>query len=119
MAKVILLTSLQENCGFYFFEADQYFTNEDGIYKFVSQEIKAAHIYCQRKTEWALCSGESVIVSNTFTQEWEMQPYVEMAKKYNARVVSMIVENRHGNSSVHDVPADTIEKMRNRFEVKL
>jgi hypothetical protein len=29
------------------------------------------------------------------------------------------VENRHGNSSVHNVPEETIEKMKKRFEIKI
>jgi hypothetical protein len=60
-----------------------------------------------------------IVVSNTFTQEWEMQPYFDMAAKHGYRVVSLIVENRHGNQSIHSVPPETIEKMKNRFEIKL
>ena len=60
-----------------------------------------------------------IVVANTFTQEWEMKTYYEMAERYNYRVHSVIVENRHGGVNEHNVPDETIEKMRNRFEVKL
>jgi hypothetical protein len=60
-----------------------------------------------------------IVVSNTFTQEWEMQAYVDLAKKYNYRVTTLIVENRHGGSNIHGVPDDKLEIMRNRFEIKL
>ena len=60
-----------------------------------------------------------IVVSNTFTQEWEMKAYMDLAAKYGYQVVSLIVENRHGNSSIHNVPDETIEKMKSRFEVKL
>jgi phenolic acid decarboxylase len=60
-----------------------------------------------------------VVVSNTFTQEWEMEPYFEMARRYGYRVHTVIVENRHGGSNVHGVPEDKLEIMKNRFEVKL
>jgi predicted kinase len=59
------------------------------------------------------------VVSNTFTQEWEMQSYIDLAKKYGYQVTTLIVENRHGNSNVHNVPAETLDRMRQRFEVKL
>jgi hypothetical protein len=50
---------------------------------------------------------------------WEMNIYYELADKYGYKVFSVIVENRHGNSSVHNPPDDVVEKMRNRFEIKI
>jgi phenolic acid decarboxylase len=64
-------------------------------------------------------SINKLIVSNTFTQEWEMEYYFNLAKELNYRVISLIVENRHGNQSIHDVPQDTLNKMNNRFDIKL
>jgi sialic acid synthase SpsE len=60
-----------------------------------------------------------VIVSNTFTQEWEMEAYYELAKQYGYKVTSVIVENRHGSESIHDINISTMNKMRNRFSIKL
>jgi hypothetical protein len=60
-----------------------------------------------------------VVVSNTFTQEWEMQPYYDLAKEHGYRVYSIIVENRHGGVNSHGVPQETLERMKNRFEIKL
>jgi hypothetical protein len=60
-----------------------------------------------------------VVVSNTFTQEWEMETYYELAAKYGYRVCSLIVENRHGGVNEHGVPEDKLEQMKTRFEVKL
>ena len=62
---------------------------------------------------------EKVAVSNTFTQEWEMKPYYDMAKTYGYTVFSVVVENRHGGENVHGVPVDKLEVMKNRFEIKL
>ena len=61
----------------------------------------------------------TVVVSNTFTREWEMFEYFILAEKYGYRVVSLIVENRHNGDSIHNVPIDKIEQMEDRFEVKL
>jgi hypothetical protein len=60
-----------------------------------------------------------IVVSNTFTQEWEMEPYFEMAKKYGYKVFSIVIENRHGGSNEHGVPEDKIKIMKERFEIKL
>jgi hypothetical protein len=62
---------------------------------------------------------EKVTVSNTFTQEWEMDYYFDLAKKYGYRVYSLIVENRHGGVNEHGVPEEKLLQMKNRFQVKL
>jgi hypothetical protein len=48
-----------------------------------------------------------------------MKPYFELAKQYDYRVTTIIVENRHGAKSIHNVPPETIKKMTDRFEIKL
>jgi hypothetical protein len=60
-----------------------------------------------------------IFVANTFTQEWEMEPYFQLAEKYGYNIVTMIVENRHGGKNVHDVPDEPIKKMRDRFSIQL
>jgi hypothetical protein len=62
---------------------------------------------------------ERIVVSNTFTQTWEMQPYFDLAERYGYRVYSLIVENRHGGVNEHGVPEDKLEIMKNRFEISL
>ena len=60
-----------------------------------------------------------IVIANTFTQEWEMKEYFELAERYNYRVHTVIVENRHGSENVHNVPEDKLLKMKERFEIKL
>jgi hypothetical protein len=48
-----------------------------------------------------------------------MQPYFDLAEKYGYRVYSLICENRHGGVNEHNVPQEVLEKMKNRFEIKL
>jgi len=101
------------------FEADNYFMIDD-VYEFVPSKIKDAHRYCQESVEVNMMRGEEkIVVSNTFTQEWEMEPYFEMATQYGYKVFSIIVENRHGNVNLHNVPTEKLESMRNRFQIKL
>jgi predicted kinase len=101
-------------------EADMYFVDSDGNYKFNPTQLKEAHNWCREEIEFAMKYEHSpVVVSNTFTQEWEMKTYYELAAKYGYRVYSLIVENRHGGVNEHGVPEDKLEQMKNRFEIKL
>lgn len=106
-------------------EADKYFM-VDGEYKFDATKLKQAHEWCRNRVE--IMMGDSLIndqfyreiaVSNTFTQEWEMQPYLDLAKEYGYMVFTVIVENRHGGVNQHGVPDEVLTKMRDRFEIKL
>jgi predicted kinase len=101
--------------------ADDYFTSlEDGSYNFEASKLGVAHIKCQSRVERAMRINVSkIIVHNTSTTPQEMEPYYDMAKNSGYMVVSLIVENRHGSTSVHNVPEDTLLKMRNRFDVQL
>ena len=100
--------------------SDDFFMDEKGNYNFDITKIKEAHNDCQVRCANKMKNEFSkIVVANTFTQEWEMKTYYEMAERYNYRVHSVIVENRHGGVNEHNVPDETIEKMRNRFEVKL
>ena len=108
-------------------EADKFFHNkETGEYNFDPSRLKEAHEWCRNEVETKMKDHQvnpqyypEIVVSNTFTQEWEMQSYIDLAKKYGYQVTTLIIENRHGNSNVHNVPVETLEKMRQRFEVKL
>ena len=100
--------------------ADDFFEDKEGEYNFDPTKLKEAHNYCQfRCSERMRQQKSKIVVANTFTQEWEMQSYYELAEKYGYRVHSLIVENRHGGVNAHDVPQETLEKMKQRFEIKL
>lgn len=103
------------------YEADMYFIDpETGEYNFDPSKLRSAHEWCQESTERSMRGGKDrIIVSNTFTQDWEMEPYFEMAKRNGYRVYSIVVENRHGGKNEHGVPDDKLSQMRNRFELKL
>lgn len=118
-------TTFAKTLGGVHFEADQYFM-VDGEYKFDVAKLKEAHKWCQGQVSNAMLINYTtgnlnnvIVVSNTFTQEWEMTPYIEMAKEWEYTVFTIVVENRHGGENVHGVPEDKLEIMRNRFEFKL
>jgi predicted kinase len=100
--------------------ADMYFEDAMGNYVFNPREIKDAHEWCRATVEkFMKVSCSKLVVANTFTKEWEMKPYFELAEKYGYRIHTIIAENRHGSTNIHGVPTDTVNAMRKRFEVKL
>lgn len=94
-------------------EADQYHVR-DGRYQFNPSKVKAGHEWCHAMVKNALGLGIDVAVSNTFTQKWEMAPYLEMAKAFGATVEVITMRGNYG--SVHGVPEDVIKRMADRWE---
>jgi hypothetical protein len=104
------------NCGMvdYRFEADLYFVNPEGEYRFDPTKIKDAHKACQDATRQVLREGKSVAVANTFTQMWELKPYLKLAEELGVQVSVITKEGDYGN--IHGVPEEAITRMRKRWE---
>lgn len=99
------------------YSADMYF---ERLGYFDASKLKEAHTECVFNTKDAMERACGFIfVHNTFTQEWEMEKYRELAKEYDYMVHSVIVENRHHGKNEHSVSFPKIEKMAARFETKL
>jgi len=99
--------------------ADDYFTygNE---YRWSGDKVGTAHAWCKRKCERFMKIGAfKIVVANTNTTQKEMQPYFDMAKQHGYTVFSVIIENRHGSKSIHNVPEESLQKMRDRFEISI
>jgi predicted kinase len=97
-----------------------FFIDGNGEYKFDGSKIKWAHEWCHDMVYMDMIKEiPKIVVSNTFTQEWEMKPYFELAKTYNYKVFSIVIENRHEGTNQHEVPEEVLTKMRDRFEIKL
>lgn len=96
------------------YEADMFFVDAHGNYRFDASQLDQAHQWCQQETEQSLANGHDVVVSNTFVQRWEMKPYVQMAKKHK---VNLVVRECNGSFvSVHNVPKETIISMKKRWQ---
>jgi len=99
--------------------ADDYFMR-NGKYIWKAEKIGKAHEWCQRKCRRFMKKQiDRIVVANTFTTEREMQAYKDLARQFGYQVFSIIVENRHDGVNVHNVPAITLEKMKERFDIKL
>ena len=96
-------------------EADDYFINMDGEYMYNPANVPVAHRCCHRKCERLMAQKEiTVAVSNTFTRHIEYESYLELADKYDYRVIKIICTGNFKN--VHNVPEEVIQRMRDRFE---
>jgi predicted kinase len=112
-------TSFAELISWFVCTADDYHM-VNGKYDWKPENVKTAHLKCQEKCRRLMKIGSSKIaIANTNTTTQEMQPYYDMAKEYGYKVFSVIVENRHGGKNEHNVPEETINKMVERFDIKL
>lgn len=98
-----------------YFEADQYFI-KDGKYVFDANKLKYAHDWCfETSMHHLLGYNQNVAVSNTFTVFKEAKRYIARAKEYGVDVKIITCTTEYG--SVHNVPVETMDKMRGRFEL--
>jgi len=116
--------TLAKDLGAPVYSADQFFekTREDGTveYKFNPKQLGLAHGRCQKKTREAMeKETPHIFVANTFTRDSELSDYYKLAEAHGYTVFSLIVENRHGGTNVHNVPAESLTAMRDRFSIKL
>jgi len=112
-------SSLAESLCKKVFSADMFF-EKDGKYNFDASKLPQAHKWCVESVEQAMFDEVEIIgVANTFTTEWEMEKYFELAEDNDYRISTVIVENRHGSTNVHNVPQEALDRMKGRFNVKL
>lgn len=96
------------------FEADKFFMIKEE-YNFIPEILPCAHDWCKRQVEsYMKFTKRECVVSNTFTQKWEYQPYLDLAEKYGYDV--QIIECHGKFKSVHNVPDYVIQKMKERWE---
>ena len=112
------------------FETDDYFVGSDGVYRWNPKHLKQAHLWCQKRVEEAMYFLEQklnhrnqdrltyihpvIAVSNTFSTQWEVDPYLNIAKCYGYN--PNLIECQHSYGSIHSVPEKTINSMRERWE---
>lgn len=99
--------------GYVHCEADQYF-EFNGVYSFDPRQLASAHARCLSHARNALVVGNSVVVANTFSRQWEMQPYLMIAEEFGAKV--RILEMTGSWPNIHNVPEHVIAGMRARWE---
>lgn len=107
-------------------EADDFFLVGETFpkYQFDRALLSQAHQWTRLEAERLLRRYGSVCVANTFTERWEMEPYIELASKYKTKLrilepdtpwafnlEELVRKNQHG------VPRETIEKQLARWTI--
>ncbi len=97
--------------------ADDFYISPDGEYNFVPSRISEAHEYCRDAFTEALKNEDidTVVVANTNSRESEFSFYDEKAKEIGANVFYFVIENRHGNTDIHNVPIDAKSRQLNNI----
>jgi predicted kinase len=119
--KSSLAKLLSEDQKYPVFAIDDYFTNKlTGEYCFDFSKNYLAYQQCENLTEQAMSeSTPKVFVDNAFTLNWEMEPYFKLANIYNYKLFVVTVEKYHNGSNIHDVTAEQLQKMAEKYKVKL
>lgn len=108
--KSTLAKQLCSASGAVHLETDQFFTAPSGTYTFNHNMLSAAHAWCQRATA-ALLLAHPVVVSNTFSRRWEIEPYLGMTPHR-----PLILHCTQAFGSIHAVPPAAIAAMQERWE---
>lgn len=111
--KSTLAQALAARHGFVHLEADGHLSVA-GVYRFDPARLADAHALVTRGTVEALQAGGRVVVANTHVRLWEMAATVGAAALTGRRLVVVECTGAFGN--VHAVPADTLERMRERWQ---
>lgn len=119
--KSTLAHVLSENNMYPIFSVDDYFTDEiTGEYLFNFSDNHLAYKQCEQLTKDAMQQSiPKVILHNTFTMDWELEPYFKLATKFNYALFVVTVENYHGKQNTHGVSDEQLQKMAEKYKVKL
>ena len=119
--KTTLANLLSEEGKYPVHSIDSYFTNaKTGEYNFEFDKNHLAYKQCEEQTINSIKQCfEKIFIDNTFTIEWELEPYFKLASQHNYKIFVITVENRHGNKNTHHVSDEQIEKMAAKYKVVL
>lgn len=97
-------------------ESDSFFIGDDGVYRFNQAALGAAHKICFEKVQAAIEANQIAIVSNTFTMQRELNPYLKLTDN-----VFVVTVNKHltleenFKRTIHGVPMEALQRMKDRW----
>ena len=94
-------------------EADMYFINNNH-YNFDKQQLQNAHQWCFLQTEIALRNKMDVVVSNTFTQLWELKRYIKLANRYY--VEYQLIEAKGNHPNRHNISKEKLKQLKAKWQ---
>lgn len=92
----------------------------DGKYVFTPERLKEAQRLALAKFIELVKAGEPLIVYTGVSPDLvDVRPYEMLAKEKGYSITYLVVENRHGKTSIHDVPSSVVKMMRSVFKISL
>lgn len=92
----------------------------DGVYCWKAENQHLAHLQCFKRFYSLTEHGYGpVVVANTNTTEKEIKKYLDRAYEQGYEVISIVVENRHGNKDVHGVPEEVLVRQEENIRKSL
>lgn len=119
--KSTLAAVLAEHGRYPVYAIDDYFTDKNsGAYVFNFRENHLAYKTCEDAVYQAMKRGEpKIFVANTFTMDWEIEPYFKLANAFEYQVFVVTVEKHHNAPNIHEVTDEQIQRMAEKYKVKL
>jgi hypothetical protein len=102
---------------------DDFFYDDDDNYEFVPAQLREAHDWC--KTEVGTCAAqgfEVIVVHNTFTRQWEVEPYLQIAAQFGYRcIVTSIFDSGKNDAELsgrsdHGIEIYNVRSQRKRWD---
>ena len=90
-------------------EADHWMVNERHEYEFNPSSLNYCHQQCLERTKTTLARGRNVVVANTFSKLWELEPYLQLGY----RTTVLHVEGNFDN--VHGVSKEKVQEMKDKY----
>ncbi len=112
--KTALAKLMMNQWGYDHLEADQFFIDDDRVFRFKPELLPKAHEWCLKCTEISLLARHDVVVANTFVKRSQIAPYIALAEKLGAGYQEIVCEGTFG--SIHGVPRETIARMASEWE---
>jgi hypothetical protein len=103
-------------------EADQFFIAPDGSYLFDGTKLGEAHAHCNLRVFTSMALGRHVVITNTFSQKWEMVIYAAYGVHfhYKINIIDLfdagLTDMELAARCVHGCPETKIAQMRERWE---
>lgn len=105
--------------------ADDFFTSKDGTYEFDPRLLSRAHTECITNTMIEMHMERDIVITNTFANRWEYNPYVWLAKTGGVECIIYEPDIMHDpfdgmiermeKRGTHDVPLETIANQVENF----
>lgn len=107
--------------GYAHVEADDFFLDEFGVYRFDKARHKEAHEVCRADARAWLAGGFVPVIANTFSMRWEIEVYLEYleVEPDNALVLSCHrgwTAEKYAETSTHGVPVHVISRLLRRWQ---